>query len=85
LLITFQERSTLEEFFMVRAVESTRDFEAIPVLYSASRRAGAIEIYGYEWSFGYCPRGSGVYRMKPKCNKMCVFASWPNIETLCPI
>lgn len=32
--------------------------------------AGAIEIYGYEWSFGYCPHGSGVYRVLPKSNQM---------------
>lgn len=31
---------------------------------------GAIEIYGYEWSFGYCPHGSGVYRVLPKSNQM---------------
>lgn len=35
--------------------------------------AGAIEAYGYEWSFGYCPNGSGMYRMKPMENKMYTF------------
>lgn len=35
--------------------------------------AGAIEVYGYEWSFGYCPSGSGVYKMKPRENKMYTF------------
>ena len=35
--------------------------------------AGAIEVYGYEWSFGYCPSGSGVYKMKPMGNKMYTF------------
>lgn len=39
----------------------------------ANRRsvtAGAIEVYGNEWSFGYCPHGSGVYRVLPKSNQM---------------
>lgn len=31
---------------------------------------GAIELYGYEYSFGYCPEGSGVYRCKPTKNPM---------------
>lgn len=31
---------------------------------------GAIELYGYEYSFGYCPEGTGVYRCKPTKNPM---------------
>eukprot|EP00793_Prasinoderma_coloniale_P000264 PRCOL_00005774-RA len=29
---------------------------------------GAVEVYGREWSFGYCPKGSGVYAVRPKEN-----------------
>tara|TARA_B100000683_G_scaffold102704_1_gene101373 strand:+ start:32209 stop:32898 length:690 start_codon:yes stop_codon:yes gene_type:complete len=31
---------------------------------------GGVEIFGDEWSFGYCPRGTGVYRCAPKKNPM---------------
>ncbi|CAG9464018.1 unnamed protein product [Pedinophyceae sp. YPF-701] len=31
---------------------------------------GAIEVLGYEWSFGYCEEGSGVYPCRPKVNPM---------------
>lgn len=31
---------------------------------------GAIEVYGFEWSFGYCPTGSGLYRVRPRCNEL---------------
>eukprot|EP01024_Parvocaulis_polyphysoides_P007473 TRINITY_DN12225_c0_g1_i2.p2 TRINITY_DN12225_c0_g1~~TRINITY_DN12225_c0_g1_i2.p2 ORF type:complete len:234 (-),score=14.94 TRINITY_DN12225_c0_g1_i2:220-822(-) len=31
---------------------------------------GAVEIYGWEWSFGFCERGTGVYRCLPKSNTM---------------
>lgn len=31
---------------------------------------GAVEINGYEWSFGYCERGSGVYHCPSKKNPM---------------
>ena len=34
---------------------------------------GAVEIYGREWSFGYCPRGSGVYAVAPKGNPDCTY------------
>jgi deubiquitinase DESI2 len=30
-------------------------------------------VYGYEWAFGYCPNGSGVYRMKPMRNTMYMY------------
>lgn len=29
---------------------------------------GAVEIYGEEWSFGFCPQGTGVYNCTPKEN-----------------
>lgn len=29
---------------------------------------GAIEVYGKEWSFGYCLNGTGVYSCAPKKN-----------------
>ncbi|GJP45625.1 hypothetical protein CLOM_g4989 [Closterium sp. NIES-68] len=29
---------------------------------------GAVEVYGEEWSFGYCERGSGVFSCPPKSN-----------------
>ena len=31
---------------------------------------GAIEVYGEEWSFGYCERGSGVFSCPPRSNPM---------------
>lgn len=31
---------------------------------------GAIEVYGQEWSFGYCEPGSGVYACAAKKNVM---------------
>ena len=31
---------------------------------------GGVEIFGDEWSFGYCPQGTGVYRCAPKKNPM---------------
>lgn len=31
---------------------------------------GAIEVYGFEYSFGYCPEGTGVYRCPPAQNPM---------------
>ncbi|GAQ84393.1 hypothetical protein KFL_001870140 [Klebsormidium nitens] len=31
---------------------------------------GAIEVYGEEWSFGYCEDGSGVFSCPPKQNPM---------------
>lgn len=36
---------------------------------------GGVEIheYGSEWSFGYCERGTGVYRCQPKKNPMYVY------------
>jgi deubiquitinase DESI2 len=30
-------------------------------------------VYGYEWAFGFCENGTGVYRMKPMNNKMYTF------------
>ncbi|CAI7842752.1 unnamed protein product, partial [Closterium sp. NIES-54] len=29
---------------------------------------GAVEVFGEEWSFGYCERGSGVFSCRPKTN-----------------
>ncbi|GMH34060.1 hypothetical protein BSKO_01894 [Bryopsis sp. KO-2023] len=29
---------------------------------------GAVEVFGEEWSFGYCVRGTGVYACPPKQN-----------------
>lgn len=29
---------------------------------------GGVEVYGEEWSFGYCERGTGVYRCAPRAN-----------------
>eukprot|EP00230_Micromonas_polaris_P003365 CAMPEP_0119211584 /NCGR_PEP_ID=MMETSP1327-20130426/3042_1 /TAXON_ID=38833 /ORGANISM="Micromonas pusilla, Strain RCC2306" /LENGTH=185 /DNA_ID=CAMNT_0007208721 /DNA_START=88 /DNA_END=642 /DNA_ORIENTATION=- len=29
---------------------------------------GAVEVNGYEWSFGYCDQGTGVYPCPPKGN-----------------
>ncbi|CAI5959756.1 unnamed protein product [Closterium sp. NIES-64] len=29
---------------------------------------GAVEVFGEEWSFGYCERGSGVFSCRPKSN-----------------
>ncbi|CAI5518222.1 unnamed protein product [Closterium sp. Naga37s-1] len=34
---------------------------------------GAVEVYGEEWSFGYCERGSGVFSCPPKGNPMYTF------------
>jgi hypothetical protein len=31
---------------------------------------GGVEIFGDEWSFGYCPSGTGVYRCAPRKNPM---------------
>lgn len=31
---------------------------------------GGIEVNGQEWSFGYCPTGTGVYCCRPKHNPM---------------
>eukprot|EP01024_Parvocaulis_polyphysoides_P006779 TRINITY_DN1192_c0_g2_i1.p1 TRINITY_DN1192_c0_g2~~TRINITY_DN1192_c0_g2_i1.p1 ORF type:complete len:196 (+),score=12.82 TRINITY_DN1192_c0_g2_i1:75-662(+) len=31
---------------------------------------GAVEVYGWEWSYGFCERGTGVYRCTPKANTM---------------
>ena len=31
---------------------------------------GAIEVFGEEWSFGYCERGSGVFSCPPHSNPM---------------
>lgn len=31
---------------------------------------GAVEVYGEEWSFGYCERGPGVFSCPPKANPM---------------
>ncbi|KAG0593149.1 hypothetical protein M758_1G300900 [Ceratodon purpureus] len=31
---------------------------------------GAVEVYGKEWSFGYCENGSGVFSCPPKANPM---------------
>lgn len=31
---------------------------------------GAVEVYGLEWSFGYCPSGSGVFSCPPRANPM---------------
>jgi len=31
---------------------------------------GGVEIFGDEWSFGYCPEGTGVYRCAPRKNPM---------------
>lgn len=32
-----------------------------------------LQVYGEEWSFGYCDRGSGVFSCKPKENPMYTF------------
>ena len=29
---------------------------------------GAVEVYGEEWSFGYCQQGTGVYNCEPRKN-----------------
>lgn len=29
---------------------------------------GAVEVYGEEWSFGFCPQGTGVYNCQPQKN-----------------
>jgi deubiquitinase DESI2 len=34
---------------------------------------GGVEVNGYEWSFGFCERGTGVYRCQPKKNPMYVY------------
>lgn len=34
---------------------------------------GAVEVYGDEWSYGYCPRGTGVFACAPKENPMYKF------------
>lgn len=34
---------------------------------------GGIEVYGQEWSFGYCQSGTGVYRVAPTTNSMYQF------------
>lgn len=31
---------------------------------------GAVEVYGEEWSYGFCERGSGVFSCPPKSNPM---------------
>lgn len=33
----------------------------------------AIQVYNEEWSFGYVPRGTGVFSCKPRCNDMFKF------------
>lgn len=42
---------------------------------------GAIELYGYEYSFGFCPEGSGVYRCKPTQNPMYRYRSTHSLGT----
>jgi hypothetical protein len=34
---------------------------------------GAVEVEGWEWSYGYCERGTGVYRCRPRGNPMYKF------------
>jgi len=34
---------------------------------------GAIEVFGDEYSFGYCERGTGVYRCDPRANNAYVY------------
>lgn len=34
---------------------------------------GAVEVYGKEWSFGYCENGTGVFCCPPKANPMYTF------------
>lgn len=34
---------------------------------------GAVEVYGEEWSFGYCERGTGVYACPPRKNPIYKF------------
>eukprot|EP00191_Tetraselmis_sp_GSL018_P023658 CAMPEP_0177628134 /NCGR_PEP_ID=MMETSP0419_2-20121207/31587_1 /TAXON_ID=582737 /ORGANISM="Tetraselmis sp., Strain GSL018" /LENGTH=632 /DNA_ID=CAMNT_0019129359 /DNA_START=92 /DNA_END=1989 /DNA_ORIENTATION=+ len=49
--------------FIMRMNNLTRDISVGGLFH------GAVEVYGREWSFGFCEEGSGVYACIPKLNR----------------
>jgi hypothetical protein len=62
----------------IKHAENARISSAVTSLNTLTRNAlnvggifhGGVEVFGDEWSFGYCPEGSGVYRCNPRMNPM---------------
>jgi len=42
---------------------------------------GAVEVYGKEWSFGFCETGSGVFNCPPKANPMYTYRESVSLGT----
>jgi len=62
----------------IKHAENARVSSAVTSLNTLTRNAlnvggifhGGVEVFGDEWSFGYCPDGTGVYRCEPRRNPM---------------